>query len=270
MRLVQSFAEIQQKIAGIRNQRKGFVSNFYPDEFRNNLWISKQQLMMEETEECVLLLFNEPSFSALYYVATTNAVLSVAISKFIADDDRCIVTDLVGMSEQVSPLMELFRDCGFEVRRSLTRMSCLGVGDEFRQNTEKVRLAVRSDVTELHRLLMDYFDPLSEQLPSEEELDRYIENSGIYVYPIDDKIAGFIIFELTKASFYLRHWFTHPDYRNRGVGSDLYKKVMYQSGNIRRQMLWVVDDNENAIKRYEHYGYRMEKLHDKVMMYNNQ
>lgn len=270
MRLVQSFAEIQQKIAGIRNQRKGFVSNFYPDEFRNNLWISKRQLMMEEAEECVLFLFNNPSFISLYYVATTNEVLSVSIRKLMKVVDIHVVVDLVGVTGQVDPLIELFRDCGFVVRRSLTRMSCLGVSDEFRQDTEKVRLADCSDVAELHRLLMDFFDPLSEQLPSEEELDRYIENNGIYVYPVDNKIAGFIVFELTKTSFYLRHWFTHPDYRNRGVGSDLYKKVMSQSGNIRRQMLWVVDDNENAIKRYEHYGYQMEKLHDKVMMYNNQ
>lgn len=54
-----------------------------------------------------------------------------------------------------------------------------------------------------------------------------------------------------------------------GIGSSLYKKVMFESKNIKRQMLWVVSDNENAIKRYEHYGFKLDRFIDNVMIINN-
>ena len=269
MKLVQSFEEIQCKIAILRNLRKGFVSNFYPDEFRNSLWISKGQLQVEESEECDLYLYEEESFCSLYYVATTIESLNAAISKLLPTLSTTMVTDLVGMEAQIEPLVELFKNNGFTLRRELTRMSCIGVGDQFRQDEAMVQKGDVDNVAEIRQLLVDFFDPLSEQLPSEEELMHYIENNGIYVCRMEGRIAGFIIFELTKSSFYLRHWFTHPGFRNKGVGSALYKKVMYNSADLKRLMLWVVDDNENAIKRYEHYGYKMEKLRDKVMIYNN-
>ena len=37
-------------------------------------------------------------------------------------------------------------------------------------------------------------------------------------------MAGFLIYELSNATLYLRYWFTHPDHRDKKVGSRLLRR----------------------------------------------
>ena len=43
-------------------------------------------------------------------------------------------------------------------------------------------------------------------------------------------------------------------------------KYFNLSSNARRFIFWVISTNENAIKRYEHYGYSKENLYDYVFI----
>ena len=43
-------------------------------------------------------------------------------------------------------------------------------------------------------------------------------------------------------------------------------RSMFAAGsNTKRQYFWVKADNENAIKRYQHYGFAFEPLKDVVL-----
>ena len=43
----------------------------------------------------------------------------------------------------------------------------------------------------------------------------------------------------------------------------------YEEGkDTKRQIFWVIRTNENAIKRYKHYGFNEENMFDYVMQYN--
>ena len=45
-------------------------------------------------------------------------------------------------------------------------------------------------------------------------------------------------------------------------------RLMFAMGaNTKRQYFWVKTDNENAIKRYRHYGFEFEELKDTVLAY---
>ena len=115
------------------------------------------------------------------------------------------------------------------------------------------------------QLLYSNFDPLSEQIPDIEEIAHYIQNKWVLVYKLEHKIVGFIIFELTGLTLYLRYWFVLPQFREMNIGSKLFNSFMYEGRNTKRQLLWVITHNINAIKRYVHYGFKPEKLFDYVL-----
>ena len=78
-------------------------------------------------------------------------------------------------------------------------------------------------------------------------------------------ILGFVIFDLLPATLYLRYWFAHPVARGKGVGGRLLKAMFAAGSDTKRQYFWVKTDNENAIKRYQHYGFAFEPMKDVVM-----
>lgn len=67
-------------------------------------------------------------------------------------------------------------------------------------------------------------------------------------------------------TWYLRYWFTSSKYRNQGVGAKLLKSSLFLAKETKRQILWVISENENAIKRYEHYGFKRELMNDYVLI----
>jgi ribosomal protein S18 acetylase RimI-like enzyme len=79
------------------------------------------------------------------------------------------------------------------------------------------------------------------------------------------KVAGFIIYKLIGYSLYLKYWFVHPDYRDHGIGSKLFELFLYNGSDSKQQIFWVIRSNENAIKRYKHYGFKKDNLFDFVM-----
>jgi ribosomal protein S18 acetylase RimI-like enzyme len=92
-----------------------------------------------------------------------------------------------------------------------------------------------------------------------------VEKGTLIIYELEQQIAGFIAFDIVGATLHLRYWFVHPTYRDRKIGSVLFRHFLYAGRNTRRQLFWVVSTNENALKRYRHYGFREEQLFNKVM-----
>ena len=80
-------------------------------------------------------------------------------------------------------------------------------------------------------------------------------------------ITGFVIFDLSPAALYLRYWFVSPGARGGGVGGKLMRSMFAAGLSTKRQYFWVKTDNENAIKRYRHYGFEFEELKDTVLAY---
>ena len=106
-------------------------------------------------------------------------------------------------------------------------------------------------------------------MPTYKELVDWIRQEHISLYEVDGKIAGFIIYDLNGQTSYLRYWFVHPEYRNKKIGSILLNKFFSDNQEAKRQLFWVIQSNENAIKRYKHYGFESENLYDFIMTNKN-
>ena len=260
-----SAEQVQGFVAEIRNLRQGFVTNFFWDGQKHPYWVSEGSLSYQKSEGCYLLLHHNGSFSNLFYIATSMAVVADAVSQALLESD-CVI-DVV-IKKEGKGEVEILKGIGFETYKYLYRMSHIGLlADDSWERSDDVKYASMSDCRLVYDALQKDFDSRCEQLPSLQEVNDYAQRNQLLVIKDGDKLCGFLIFEISgTTSWYLRYWYTSPDYRNQKVGARLLKTALVIGKETRRQQLWVISENDNAIKRYEHYGFQKEPVNDYVMI----
>ena len=135
----------------------------------------------------------------------------------------------------------------------------------FYSHDDSVRHASENDIPLISLYLHHYFNEQTEQIPYDEELLDFCKQNHVLVCEENGQMAGFLVFESNASTLYLRYWFTHPDYRNCKVGSRLLRRFFEVGKDTRRQLLWVISTNENALIRYRHFGFVEENMFDFVM-----
>ena len=264
MRKVESFEQTQFFTRQIRSLRKGCVTNFYWDPLKHPYWLAEGSLTYEEFDEGFLMFHNSGAFSSLYYIATDYPT-EVLMLQTIQERENLVV-DVVIRGDNQSAI-EAFKGIGFEPYRSLYRMSHVGqmVQHDWKRDPS-VKFGTKADAALVHQVLLKDFDPLAEQIPSLKEIEDFTERGELSVIKDGENLCGFLIAEITGATWYLRYWYTSPDYRNHGIGAKLLRTSLINGITCKRQMFWVLSDNENALKRYEHYGFSRENMNDYVLI----
>lgn len=266
MKHIYSINEIQDLIIQVRNRRLGFVTNFYFDEFKHNVWVKKHDFFYETINDTVFFLRRSESFINAFYISISNDALKRDLSVFTAkhNKEKCVF-DIVGKHEQCLPLLDIFNKNGYVLSTSLVRMVRKTEFIEKNSDFEKISVANKEQVKEVYELLHKYFVAENEQIPYLEELEQYALLGHIHVYEEDNKVIGFMIYELNNSTLYWRYWFVHPEHREKHIGSLLFHRLFYEANKTQRQLLWVIRTNENAKKRQEHYGFKEENMFDFVM-----
>ena len=95
---------------------------------------------------------------------------------------------------------------------------------------------------------------------------KIIEYEDKYLEDVKDLLIELEEYILTIDKDHLDQ--LHPDYRDKKVGSRLLRRFFEEGKDTKRQLFWVIRTNENAIKRYKHYGFNEENMFDFVMQYN--
>ena len=262
---VVSFEQIQDFAGEIRNLRQGYVTNFFWDPQKHPYWVEAGHFFYEKADRCYILLHEKDDFCNLFYIATDMTAAAGALALLPIQNDGVI--DVVCRKEGQGET-EALACAGFKPYKHLFRMSHLGLlAEESWEHQESVAYGQLADARPVYEALQRGFDPRCEQLPSLQEVEDYIAHRQLLVVRDGDSLCGFLIFELQgKTTWYLRYWFTDPAYRNQKVGARLLKASLAIGRDTRRQQLWVVADNENAIKRYEHYGFQQEPMTNYVMI----
>lgn len=264
MRKVESFEQTQLFSKQVRSLKKGCVTNFYWDPQKHPYWLAEGSLTYEEFDEGFLMFHQSDEFSNLYYIATDYSVVASMLQAVKKEEN--LVVDVVLRGDDKSAI-EAFKGMGFEPYRSLYRMSHVGqIVQHDWMKDPRVVSGTKVDAAMVHQTLLKDFDPLAEQIPSLKEIEDFAERGELSVLKDGVNLCGFLIAEITGVTWYLRYWYTSPDYRNQGVGAKLLRTSLINGMQSKRQIFWVLSDNENAIKRYEHYGFMRENMNDYVMI----
>ena len=266
MRLVQTWATVQERVAQARNEGL-VVTNFFPDEARMSAWCRDGTFYEERCSDTQFFVRRQPTFSNVYFMSRSADALCRDWKSFASENGngRWIV-DLIGPDRVHQPLEDVMASVGFSRLTTLQRMG-RKTPEDVEVPSPYVERATLNDAGKIKELLDAFFIADEEQIPSVEEIRKWIEAQSLYVMrgraanPID----GFVIFDLSPAMLYLRYWFVHPSARGKGVGGRLLKAMFAAGRTTKRQYFWVKTDNDNAIKRYQHYGFQFEPMKDVVM-----
>lgn len=268
IRQLSSYEELLKQIAEIRALRLGTLTNFFPDIAKHTLWIEKGDFYSEKINNTLFLVKQSPSFWNVFYYSTSLDVFGKDLELFqTSHSDKKLIYDLVGRHAQCQPIVGLFTEKGCEVATSFVRMNRVTEQMDYNPD-DTIRFATEKDLPEISKQLHQFFNEQTEQIPYDEELLEYTNQHHVLVCEEDGVMTGFLIFELNSTTLYLRYWFTHPDYRDRKVGSRLLRRFFEEGRDTKRQLFWVIRTNENAIVRYRHYGFKEEDMYDFVMQYN--
>lgn len=264
MHKIESYSQVQDFVRQIRETRRGFVTNFYWDENKHPYWIAEGTFEYEQSDNCILMVHHCEGFLYLFYIATSLTAIDELFNTLQLVGP--IVVDIVCKGEGTAEL-NTFANLGFVKYQHLYRMSHVGkiIRSDWHQDV-RARYGEKGDAITVFDVMQKDFDPLAEQLPTIKELEDFAERKQLLVIKDGDNLCGFLVFELTGVTWYLRYWYTSPDYRDKGIGAGLLKTSLLFGADSKRQIFWVIADNENAIKRYEHYGFTREDMNDYVMI----
>jgi ribosomal protein S18 acetylase RimI-like enzyme len=264
-----SIDDIVAGVAKIRNLRKGFVTNFFLDYSKHQIWIDHNALYSECIGDTFFLIKRNDDFWNVFYASTSqDELINAAVDLERSYPAVIKIVDVVGRKKDCELMQQSLDSIFSHEYCRLVRMSKSTSMTDCRPS-DKICRATEEQAKEVHSLLNTYFDKRTEQIPYVEELQAIAENNQILLYIDNGRIAGFVVYEMSKMSLYLRYWFVHPNFRERGIGSELLKQFFYDGRDTKRQQLWVICSNENAIKRYVHYGFNEENLFDFVITNKN-
>jgi ribosomal protein S18 acetylase RimI-like enzyme len=265
MKQVESAGEIYQLFGLIKDQQLGFLTNFFPDVSKLESWIKTNLLLYDRIGNCFFLKKINQGFSNIFFIAPdTNALQSDMQSLVKSSSNEILVAEVIAKGGD-QEMKDIFRSIGFQLYTTLVRMSRIGSIKATEIENDKLAFANHANIPAICKLFSDFFDPLCEQIPSELELSLWIKNKNLVIYRGGKhEIEGFVIFEKRGQTAHLKYWFVHPECRELGIGSILLNSFFSANNNCDRHMFWVIDTNENAIKRYEHFGFKKELMFDNV------
>lgn len=267
---VANFIEIDNSFVKVKNYKKKLITNFFPNREKIEIWISKNEFYKIEIGEVIYFLRSNTDFYILFFIASSNEELDKSLSQLlISFSDEIFILDIVQRVE-FSDVLNIFYNKSFNLYTSLVRMNRLNhKSDLLYISTDGIKEASKHHLTILNKLFHSFFDKKAEQLPDEKELLNWIENKNVLIYEEDNQIGGFLVYEIIGNTLYLRYWFVHPDFRDKRIGSKLFNEFEIKGKDTNRHLFWVIRSNENAIKRYRHYGFVEEKMYNFVLTNKN-
>lgn len=270
MRKVSNFNEINQAHVKVKNLKKKLITNFFSSSEKVEIWISKDQFFTIEIGEVFFFIKKDLEFYTLFFIAPSNDELDRSLTELLINlKDEVLMLDIV-QREESSDVLNIFYSKSFNLYTSLVRMNRLNHQvDLLSISTDGIKEASRHHLIPLYDMLHSFFDDKAEQLPDEKELINWIENKNVLIYEEDNQIGGFLIYEIIGSTLYLRYWFVHPYFREKRVGSKLFNEFETKGKDTNRHLFWVIRSNENAIKRYRHYGFVEEKMYNFVLTNKN-
>ena len=120
-------------------------------------------------------------FEHLYHVAASRADLAETLASLDPTPGLPIITDLVGLPEDVAAVAEIYRENGFEDYVDLVRMVRPGGSSPDAGPDASVDYAQLADLPAIMSFLDGQLDPFRDQIPEADEIESAIARRSILV-----------------------------------------------------------------------------------------
>ena len=266
MQPVSDISEVYEAIQRAKIHATAFQTNLFPMQGKLRSWISHGELFCEVHDGWALFFRKDRDFFHLYFCAANENTLRASLQGCLRSQRFSV--DIVGTEAAVGSIVSVFKSVGFRPYARLRRMVLLVEDGSKKLNAlaNGIGFACLSDCDALGDLLSRSFDRLAEQLPTDYELTAAVEAQQILVFKREETVGGLLFFETQGLTSTIRYWLISEGFRNQGLGAKLMRAFLSTHPSARRFVLWVIDDNTDAIDKYQHYGFASDGLIDQVLL----
>ncbi len=261
-------AALLSRLQSLRDGALGYTTTFFAKPAQVDAWVARRAMFELDFPGCILVLRRAREFFHLYHAAASTEALRLAVDRS-AEATRLspAVADLVGKGESLVTMIDAYRTGGFATHSRLVRM----VRNRQTSTTAieieaEVELAAPADAPSILTFFERLLDPFAEQVPDLAELEALAASGNILVVRRRQELGGVLVYEMQGQSAILRYWWVNDRFRDAGIGGRLIRSMFHFCRDATRTVLWVIEGNDNAITKYEHYGFRREGLVDQVMI----
>lgn len=250
-REIGSWQEIQTHVHRIRREstHRPFTNSFTPPKILDNIEFF-------HFSKTVLYLESESNFARIYFCSSDLDELSGAI-KSIPNKLNPTISYVEKTKNQ--NLVETFIDAGYQEIAQYSRMKKLDFSGA--QVGRDECYAVDSETAQIHQLLNQHFNPITDYLPSCQDIEQLIEQKQILVERENGKVTGFVVFRVNQRTVNFNYLLNCGRPGNGTVLKHSFLRCMADR-KVTSGFLWVNTSNTHAQRLYERFGWQFDGLHD--------
>ena len=267
---VTTVAQVFAAIQTAKATASAFCTNFFPAKGKLQGWIDHGELLGELRDRSAFFLRKDRDFWHLYFCASDVATLQRDIRELPALATERVAVDLVGSEALLGEVLNAVESAGFRRYSRLVRLARPGepAQPQSPANGTQVIYADQSDGPAIISLLECSFDRYADQLPALYEIDAAIASRQVLTVKHEGALAAVLYFESQGFTSTIRYWVVAAEFRSHRFGSAVMRHYLASQSAVRRFILWVTAENENAVLKYRHYGYAPDGLIDHVLVNN--
>lgn len=255
-----SVEQLKKAIGDFKRLNRTVLTNYIPDQGMHTRMVERGGASVYTFEGGMVMTFDKCIMLEAIFISVLNKDVKEWLDEISAESGKPVVAEHV------------FRE-GKDITlpspdHVLRRMSRIGAFETAEAPSGRVEKAKTKDIPAIRALFNDYFNPLTERIPDDGELERLIDNDGISIIRCKGGISGMVIYEKNASNIHLRYWWVSPEQRGRGIGADLLRDYFCSGIGCRRQFLWVFSNNTDAIEKYRHYGFEFDGVADNIYIAN--
>lgn len=249
MRRINDAAELAEFYNRTKRNHGKVVSNCYLSQAEKEEAASKGKLFCQEEGKTIFLIYDDVRSLRLFYFSPSLEDVESDLNSTRFDGRREMIMEEMSRRAE-SPFH-------FMPAMTLNQMVSREMPADIPTSSPHVKAAQEEDIEDIELLLCENFNPILERVPDKEQLMAYFQKEGIFVFKVDEKILGVVVFEINGKTIELKYWLAVPESRGKGVGSALIHEFFRAAAanGCSSMFLFVDVNNENAIKRYEHFGF---------------
>lgn len=282
MKLIKNYQELSKLI--FSHLKKNLITNCFLGKEEWTLEIQNDLAYYIETEKNLYLFRKRDGFWILNYYLNdldtefNNSILNPIVVEFVG---RNI------LENNYQKQQELFNNLGWkkcvererfekiessiEEKQSEFENNDCGNGDiEIKNNSKndskiEICLAQEHDFDNVLELLKDSFNPYYGCIPTNLKLLEDINNGGVYMAKINNKIVGILHFKHMDKLAEIRHLAIDKDWRGQGIANELMN-VYENEVRTQKKIVWTGIENQAAQGLYLKNGYKKDGYVSNVYM----
>jgi acyl carrier protein/GNAT superfamily N-acetyltransferase len=251
-------------IINLIKEKKYFTNSFLSDfDIKNELTEVSSDLHNEFLFANSVTKYN---FRYLYFWFNLNYIEKVKIA--LNDSFKYVIEVVLLKNDILETIIPKFLTSNnFFEYRTFNRMILIKDKNfDFKPSIE-ICFPKENDLRSIQEILESNFDIYSERIPTIDELRKLSKTT--FLIKDTEKICALLISEIKGKTEELRYWLVLSDYRSKGYGTILMNYFLNLNKNTVRYLLWVDNNNSNAIQKYDKFNFKRDRLVNKIYINQN-